>query len=190
MRPLTRLLIVAMAVFGAAAASLGAQAPAAPPSAASKLETGKAIYETGCVACHGPDGKGQPQALAGFERPDTFPDFSDCPTATPEPDVQWRAMVTNGGAARSFSRIMPAFKDLLTAEQIDKVVSYLRSLCGEPAWPPGDLNLPRALITEKAFPENETVVSSSINLRGTPGVSTTAFYEHRLGTSAMFEIAI
>ena len=118
------------------------------------LETGKQIYQAGCISCHGANGKGQSQELAGFERPSTFPDFSDCPTATPEPDVQWRAIITNGGPARAFSQIMPAFKDLLTETQIDRVVEYLREFCAEDAWPRGDLNLPRPLVTEKAFPEN------------------------------------
>ena len=52
---------------------------------------------------------------------------------------------------------MPSFKDLLTPDQIGKVIEHLRSLCTEEAWPRGNLNLPRPLITEKAFPENETV---------------------------------
>src|SRR6185436_9881313 len=136
----------------------GAQtSTAAPPVSTLKLDTGKQIYEAGCVSCHGPDRAGQPQHLAGFEPPATFPDFTDCPTSTVEPDVQWRAIINHGGAARAFSQIMPSFKDLLTAGQIDKVIGYLRSLCTEPKWPQGDLNLPRPIVTEKAFPENETV---------------------------------
>ena len=165
-----------------------AQAP--PPVSTLRLVTGKEIYEAGCVSCHGPDGAGQPQHLAGFEPPATFPDFTDCPTSTVEPDVQWRAIINHGGPARAFSQIMPSFKDLLTAEQIDKVIGYLRSLCDEPKWPQGDLNLPRPIVTEKAFPENETVVTASFNAEGTPGVSTAAIYEHRLGSSAMWEVQI
>jgi mono/diheme cytochrome c family protein len=169
-----------------------AQATGTQPAAVSRLtlETGQQIYQAGCVSCHGPNGKGQSEELAGFERPSTFPDFTDCPTATPEPDVQWRAIVTNGGAARAFSPIMPAFKDRLTARQIDKVVAYLREFCAEEAWPRGDLNLPRALVTEKAFPENETVVASSFNAHGTPGVRSTLFYEHRIGATAMIEAIV
>ena len=170
-------------------------APAAVPAAQTaagklKLETGKQIYDGGCVSCHGPDGKGQSQNLAGFERPSTFPDFSDCPTASPEPDVQWRAIITNGGPARAFSQIMPSFKDLLTQAQISKVIDHLRSLCVEKAWPRGNLNLPRPLITEKAFPENETVITGSITAHGTPGVATSVIYERRIGPSAMMEAVI
>lgn len=155
-----------------------------------KLDTGKEIFQAGCVSCHGPDGKGQSQNLAGFEKPDTFPDFADCPTATPESDVQWRAVITNGGPARAFTEIMPSFKDQLTAEQITKVIGYLRSLCTEKSWPQGDLNLPRAMVTEKAFPENETVVTGAFNVHGEPGVGTSAIYEGRIGSKAMFEVIV
>ena len=49
--------------------------------------------------------------------------------STVEPDVQWRAIITNGGPARAFSEIMPAFGDLLTQDQIGRVIQYLRTLC-------------------------------------------------------------
>jgi mono/diheme cytochrome c family protein len=188
----TRRLICAAVVTFIARAGMSAQTSGNPSGGASRLtlETGKQIYQAGCISCHGANGKGQSQELAGFERPSTFPDFSDCPTATPEPDVQWRAIITNGGPARAFSQIMPAFKDLLTETQIDRVVEYLREFCTENAWPRGDLNLPRPLVTEKAFPENETVVASSINAHGTPGVSSTVLYERRIGATAMIEAIV
>jgi mono/diheme cytochrome c family protein len=155
-----------------------------------QLDTGKEIYMAGCASCHGPDGKGQSQNLAGFERPSTFPDFADCPTSTPEPDVQWRAVITNGGPARGFSEIMPAFKDTLTQEQIGKVIEFLRGRCTEKAWPRGNFNLPRPLVTEKAFPENEVVVTGTVNLHGAPGGGATVIYEKRIGSSGMIEAAV
>jgi mono/diheme cytochrome c family protein len=155
-----------------------------------KLNTGREIYMAGCVSCHGPDGRGQSQNLAGFERPSTFPDFTDCRTSTPEPDVQWRAIITNGGPARGFSQIMPSFKDLLTQEQIGKVIEYLRGLCTEKSWPRGNFNLPRPLITEKAFPEDEVVLSGASNLRGAPSGEVTVIYEKRIGSSGMIEAMV
>jgi mono/diheme cytochrome c family protein len=155
-----------------------------------KLDTGKEIYMAGCTSCHGPDGRGQSRNLAGFERPSTFPDFTDCPTSTPEPDVQWRAILTHGGPARGFSEIMPSFKDELTQEQIGKVIEYLRGLCTEKAWPRGNFNLPRPLVTEKAFPENEVVITGAFNLHKAPGGSATVIYEKRIGPSGMIEAAV
>ncbi len=163
---------------------------ARPGNSRLKLNTGKEIYMAGCVSCHGPDGKGQSQNLAGFERPPTFPDFSDCTTSTPEPDVQWRAIITDGGPARGFSEIMPSFRDELTQDQIGRVIEYLRGLCTEKAWPRGNFNLPRPLITEKAFPENEVVIGGAFNLHRAPGGSATVIYEKRIGSSGMIEAAV
>lgn len=160
------------------------------PASKLLLDTGKQIYDAGCVSCHGPDGSGQTRNMAGFEPPATFPDFSDCPTSTVEPDIQWRAVITHGGPVRGFSQIMPSFKDVLSQEQITKVIDYMRGMCQEDAWPRGNLNLPRAILTEKAFPENETVVSGSINAQGTPGVGSTVIYERRIGASAMVEAIV
>jgi mono/diheme cytochrome c family protein len=155
-----------------------------------RLGTGREIYMAACVSCHGPDGRGQSQNLAGFERPSTFPDFTDCHGSSGEPDLQWRAIITNGGPARGFSQIMPAFKDALTQEQIGKVIEYLRNLCTEKAWPRGNLNLPRAQITEKAFPEDEVVITGSTNLHGAPAGSATAIYEKRIGASGEIEAGV
>jgi mono/diheme cytochrome c family protein len=189
-RSCTRWLIVLciVALSPLAARLMTSAGPQAAAAATPRLATGKEIFDSGCVSCHGSDGRGQAQNLAAFERPATFPDFSDCPTATPEPDVQWRAIITHGGPVRGFSQIMPAFRDLLTQDQIGEVIDYLRSLCGERAWPRGNLNLPRPIVTEKAFPENETVVAGSINGHGT--VATTAIYERRIGASAMIEAIV
>ena len=38
--------------------------------------TGKQLYDAACAACHGPDGRGQPIAVRGFETDP--PDFTDC----------------------------------------------------------------------------------------------------------------
>jgi len=187
--PVRRYEPVAIALLAAAVWMAGALR-AQTGASTLKLDTGKEIYMAGCVSCHGPDGRGQSQALAGFEPPPTFPDFTDCATSTPEPDVQWRAIISNGGPARAFSQIMPSFKDFLSQEQIGKVIEHLRSLCTEPTWPLGNFNFPRPLITEKAFPENEAVVSGAFNVRGAPGGGVTAIYERRIGPSGMIELAV
>src|ERR671931_347179 len=98
-----------------------------------KLDTGEEIYKAACIGCHGPGGKGQPESTLGFEPPDTFPDFSDCNGSTREKTFDWRATIHEGGRARGFVEIMPAFGEALNAEQIEMVMQYLREQCSDPA---------------------------------------------------------
>jgi len=156
--------------------------------AAVHLKTGQQIYKAACVACHGPDAKGMPQSIRGFKAPDTFPDFTRCDQTTPEPDSAWKAVITYGGRYRGFSEIMPSFGQALTSQQIDEVIHYLRAFCTNSHWPRGELNLPRALVTEKAFPEDEEVISSSINAQGAPAVETHYIHEQRFGVKNQIEI--
>jgi hypothetical protein len=169
-----------------------AQAPQSPiPTAVligPPLETGKQIFDAACIGCHGPGGRGQPQTTLGFELPATFPDFSDCNGSTRERVADWRATVFEGGRGRGFSDIMPSFAEALTLDQIDRVTQYLRTLCPEPAWPLGELNLPRAQLTEKAFPEDETVITMAANATGAGGFSSDLIYEKRFGIGNQLEI--
>ena len=169
-------------------AALFAAAVDVPPGL--KLGTGKEIYETACAACHGADGKGTPKTIAAFEPPRTFPDFTRCDQTTPELDNDWRATIANGGPFRGFSQIMPSFREALTAEQINKVIDYLRGFCTISVWPRGELNLPRALVTEKAFPENEVVVTTTLNAGGAPGVGNEIVYEQRFSARNEVEVSV
>jgi mono/diheme cytochrome c family protein len=161
-----------------------------PPNPARNLTSGEAIYQSGCAGCHGPHGEGAPDTTVGFDKPDTFPDFTDCEATSREPDVDWQSIVHDGGAARGFSRIMPAFGDLLTPQQISAVVDYLRGFCRDAAWPRGELNLPRALATEKAFPEDEAVVTVGVSHARPTDVSNLITYERRVGPRNQIEISV
>lgn len=151
-------------------------------------ETGKSLYGSACLACHGPDGRGATRAAVGFELP--LPDLTDCNFATREPDGDWSAIIHKGGPARGFSTLMPAFGEALTPGQIDKVVAYVRTFCPDSAWPRGDLNFPRALFTEKAFPEDEAVVTTSVNLREGTAASQKYVYERRFGARNQVEFTV
>ena len=153
-----------------------------------KLGTGKEIWESACVTCHGVDGKGAVRSSVGFTT--RLPDFTECSFATKEPDGDWSATIHNGGPARGFSEIMPSFREALTDDQIDMVIEYMRGFCKEKAWPQGDLNLPRPMITEKAFPENETVITTTFNAHGAPGVTNLVTYEKRVGARGQIEAAV
>jgi mono/diheme cytochrome c family protein len=158
--------------------------------AARALTTGDAIYHAGCAGCHGPNGQGAPQATIGFDKPATFPDFTDCAGTTPELDVDWRATIRDGGHGRGFSPIMPSFREELTPAQIDAVIGHLRSLCRDSSYPRGELNLPRPLRTEKAFPESETVVTASVGAQHSPDVDSELTYEQVLSARNQLEIAV
>jgi mono/diheme cytochrome c family protein len=159
-------------------------------TASAQLESGEQIYKAACVACHGADGRGTPKSIAGFEQPRTFPDFTRCDQTTPEADLAWKTVITHGGPNRGFSQIMPSFEEALTPKQIDQVVGYLRGFCRNKRWPRGELNLPRAIVTEKAFPEDEVVVSSAVNATGAPGVSSHIIHEQRFGMNNQIEVDV
>jgi mono/diheme cytochrome c family protein len=142
---------------------------------------GEKVYKGGCIACHGSDGKGAPKASTVFRRPDTFPDFTDCAGTTPEPDGNWKAVIVHGGPSRGLSQIMPAFADLLTDQEINDVIAYMRGFCKNVHHDPlGELNLPRALVTEKAFPENELVISTAASASGAPAWTTDVIDERTI----------
>lgn len=156
--------------------------------AQSALQTGQEIYRAACAACHGYDGRGADRSQVGFEQP--LPDFSDCNFNSRERLSDWRAVVHDGGPARGFSPIMPAFGEALTKEQIETVVQYLRRFCTDRDWPPGEMNLPRPLITSKAFPEDESVITTAVNTRAGSAVSTRLVYEHRLSAADQVEAVV
>lgn len=156
------------------------------------LETGEQIFQATCAGCHGPDGKGQPQHILGFELPATFPDFTDCSGSSRESNQQWSAVIHQGGTARSFSTIMPSFgppqNPALTDDEIQKVIAYVRTFCTEdPHWPSGDFNTPRPMFTEKAFPEDEMVLFNKVNLSNPRGYDTHLIVEKRLGAITNLE---
>ncbi len=181
-----RLFLALLLFTCAASAPVVAQVGDAPKAGE---RTGEQIYRAACVSCHGPDGKGQKQALLGFEPPDSFPDFTDCAVASSEPDAIWNAVIHRGGRVRGLSRIMPAFEDVLTDPEIERLVEFLHSFCAEPRWPRGNLNFPKAFFTEKAFPENEAVLSVGVVPSHPREFELNAVYERRIGRRGQIEFS-
>jgi mono/diheme cytochrome c family protein len=149
---------------------------------------GKALYESACMSCHGADGRGAPRSAVGFDL--ALPDFTDCRFATPEPDADWQGIIQHGGPIRRFDRRMPAFGEALSNDEIAQIVAYLRGFCPDPAWPRGDLNLPRPLVTEKAFPENEAVLTTSVDRSDGTAVGNVFVYERRIGPRSQYEVVV
>lgn len=146
------------------------------------------VYDAACAACHGADGKGQPTSVVGFDTP--IPDFTDCNFASREPDADWAAIAHGGGPVRGFSRLMPAFGRALTDTEIGQALEHVRTFCADPAWPRGELNLPRAMFTEKAYPEDEAVWTMGIALTGRGSVTQELVYERRLGVRNQVEFKL
>jgi mono/diheme cytochrome c family protein len=157
-------------------------APSSPP------RSGSEIYQRACAACHGIDGRGNPQAVVGFDV--ALPDFTDCVFATVESAEGWHAVVHEGGPVRALDRHMPAFGQALSDEEIDLAVAHVRTFCKSRGYPRGDLNLPRAMLTEKAFPENEALYTMSFNRDPSRSISNGFVYERRFGARNQYEVNV
>jgi mono/diheme cytochrome c family protein len=149
---------------------------------------GAALFAADCAACHGADGRGRAAAEVGFDLP--LPNFTDCAFSTPEPDSDWSAIIHRGGPIRGFDRMMPAFSEALSDEEIDALVAHLRAFCKNDRWPRGDLNLPRALFTEKAFPEDEAVITTTLTTEGADSLTHEFALERRFGELNQIELAL
>jgi mono/diheme cytochrome c family protein len=194
--PVVAFLVGASGAVGAPAPRHGAAYASAATTADSAAhrrrfgdaKAGEAIWRTTCAACHGLDGGGAPRSTVGFSQP--LPVFNDCVATTAEMTVDWAAVIRDGGPVRGFSRIMPAFRDLLTPQQIRNVTAYMRTLCPDRRYPLGEFNVALALTTEKAFPEDEWVVTSALATRAPRSDENHLIFEKRFGIRSQLELDI
>ena len=168
----------------------GPAPPPSPPADSLYADlSGAELYQAACANCHGVEGTGAPEWFVAFKQP--IPDFTDCNFATREPDADWIAVAHQGGPVRGFSRLMPSFGGVLTPEQLQRVMDHVRTLCASPDWPRGELNLPRAILTEKAFPEDEAVWEVNTPLEhGADAVMNTLVWERRIGARTQMEVLV
>jgi hypothetical protein len=148
----------------------------------------RAVYTAACAACHGDDGRGRGAVELGFDV--AVPDFTDCDFAVREPDSDWYAIAHRGGPIRGFDRLMPAFGEALTAAELGAALAQIRSFCTDARWPRGELNLPRALFTEKAYPEDEAVITTTLVGEGLDSISHEFVWEQRFGPLNQIEIKV
>jgi len=149
----------------------------------------EAVFRDACATCHGQSGRGAPADHLGFDL--ALPDFTDCNFAPREADADWVAVASYGGPVRAFSRMMPAMGDALTEEEIQLAIDHIRRFCGDPAWPRGELNLPRPIFTTKAYPEDEIVVDTIWDsTSGNESVTSTFLYEQRFGKRSQVELIL
>ncbi len=72
---------------------------------------GRTVYATYCQSCHGSNGRGTLAGTPNFRRGQVLM----------KPDAQLFKTVLNG------SKVMPGFRGVLKNEDIDNVISYIRS---------------------------------------------------------------
>ena len=147
--------------------------------------SGREVYDAVCVTCHGPDGRGgvNPE-LEKIVKP---PDFSDCAFAAREPDRAFLAVAHQGGPSRGFSPLMAPWGGTFSEHELSLAVAHIRTFCSDERWPRGELNLPRPLVTAKAFPEDEAVISTSAQ---SGSVITKIHYERRFGPLNQVEVIV
>ena len=149
---------------------------------------GARLYEQACAACHGSDGRGRTVEDRGFEL--ELPDFTDCEFTSREPDPDWHAVIHEGGPVRAFDRMMPAFGDTLTNEDIYAILRHVRTFCTNKNWPRGEFNVPKPLFTEKAFPEDETLFNLRMDTDDSKALIIETVYEKRFGPRGMTEFKV
>ena len=91
-----------------------------------ELALGQQLYEANCAACHGVEGEGQ----ANWRSPDAngrypAPPHDDTGHTWHHPDQLLHQIVTHGGQMENSG--MPAFGEQLTAEEIDAILSYIKT---------------------------------------------------------------
>ncbi|MFH1467112.1 MAG: cytochrome c [Pseudomonadota bacterium] len=179
-----------LVIGSAAALCLAAAEPAeSPPPAPGAAPDGRALFEANCAACHAVDGRGNPQPVVGFAQP--LPDLTDCDFTSREPAADWGGVVAEGGPLRGFSPIMPAFGEALTQGEVQLILGHIYGFCEEPQrYPRGELNLPYALFTSKAFIEDELVLTVTSATDGSLDLGTALTYEKRFGTRNNFEVKV
>ena len=90
-------------------------------------EKGKELYGTSCVACHGPDGKGNP-VIGGINLADQTWLYAD----DPEDTAALKAFIQQQ-IQKPRNNVMPAWKDILGEAKIKVVAAYVYSLSQDEA---------------------------------------------------------
>ena len=177
--PAPRLALIPLTLLLAIASPAHAQEPSTPT-------TIPEMWNAWCSRCHAQDGTGKVAEPTVTVEP---MDFTDCSVTSPEGDSDWEAVIIHGGPVVGLSSQMPAFGDVLKPAQVSEFVAFLKTFCVEKGWPNGNLNLPRPLFAEKAFPENEFILAPVASHRR--GQATefelAAIYERRIGRRGQVE---
>jgi mono/diheme cytochrome c family protein len=100
----------------------------ARPVTAGDALAGAKIFADKCARCHGATAKGDGPDLKRLQAATSPDDWTDKDTNQGLTDDFITSMVTRGGKANGKSRIMPAFGDKLSPQQIQDLIAFLRSV--------------------------------------------------------------
>jgi len=90
-----------------------------------------------------------PWRVRSSKRPDTFR-FHGLRWDQRLSNANWKAVIVSRRAIAWALQIMPAVWGFVTEEEINDVIAYMRGFCRNVHHDPlGELNLPRALVTER-----------------------------------------
>jgi mono/diheme cytochrome c family protein len=182
-------LVVFAAIVGGTAAGVGAGDTLVPERDDwSELTTGAQVYRAACATCHGLDGRGSGRPVVGFDTP--LPDFTDCSFASREPAGDWFVVAHEGGPIRGFDPMMPAFGGAVSDEQLEMATAHVKTLCTDDDWPDGEFNLPKALVTGKAFPEDEVVLVLESTVSEPVKMEAKFVLEKRIGARNQVELVV
>jgi mono/diheme cytochrome c family protein len=129
----TRLVLLSSLAWGCAIGPGASRSPPPDPQAeAASAARGKVVYDAHCAPCHGAGGEGDGPLAAEYDPPPTdlvAPGLRvsvrgiEVVIATPHYSGRLVKDRTTTG-----NREMPAWKDVLTEQEIDDVVAYVRAL--------------------------------------------------------------
>jgi len=115
-------------MVAAGAAVLVGSAFVGRPAAADEAKA-KQNYQTFCVKCHGPEGKGDgPGAAMLNPKPRAF---SDCAEMKKHSDAEMQKVISEGGEAVGMSADMQPWGGTLSDADIADLVKFVRSFCKE-----------------------------------------------------------
>jgi len=114
--------------IGLIVALIGLAASISAAAAEDTVNLGVRIFAANCARCHGRSGKGDGPDLVKLQSAVSPDDWTDKESNQDLTDSFIISMITKGGKANGKSRIMPAFGDKLSMQQVQDLLAFIRSL--------------------------------------------------------------